>query len=67
MTSDQRINLNVSNCPKCGTRLMCGRIIVTGYQQCPKCKRHWIIELEHNKVLITRASKYFEDLAASLA
>ena len=67
MTSDQRINLSVSNCPKCGTRLMCGKIIVIVYHQCPKCKRHWVIEMEHNKVIVTRASKFFEDLAVNLA
>ena len=67
MASDQRINLSVSNCPTCGTRLMCGKIIVIGYHQCPKCKRHWVIEMAHNKVIVTRASKFFEDLAVNLA
>ncbi len=62
MTSDQRMNLNISNCPKCGTRLMCGRIIVMGYHQCPKCRRHWVIEMERNKVTVTHAGFYFEDL-----
>ena len=52
MTSDQRMDLNISNCPKCGTRLMCGKIIVTGYHQCPKCRRHWVIEMERNKVTV---------------
>ncbi len=46
---------------------MCGKIIVIGYHQCPKCKRHWVIEMEHNKVIVTRASKFFEDLAVNLA
>ena len=64
MTSDQRINLSVSNCPKCGTRLMCGKIAIIN---APKCKRHWVIEMEHNKVIVTRASKFFEDLAVNLA
>ena len=62
MTSDQRMDLNISNCPKCGTRLMCGIIIVTGYHQCPKCRQHWVIEMERNKVTVTQADFYFEDL-----
>ena len=60
MTSDQRINLSVSNCPKCGTRLMCGKIIVTGLHKCSKCNRHWVIQIERNKVTVTRASVHFE-------
>ena len=56
------MDLNISNCPKCGTQLMCGRIIVMGYHQCPKCRRHWVIEMERNKVTVTQAGFYFEDL-----
>ena len=62
MTSDQRMDLNISNCPKCSTQLMCRKIIVTGYHQCPKCRRRWVIEMERNKVTVTQAGFYFEDL-----
>ena len=60
MTDILKNGLSRSNCPRCGTRLMCGKIIVTGYHRCSKCKRHWVIEIEKNKVTVTRASIYFE-------
>ena len=53
-------DLNVSNCPRCGTRLIRGRIIVTGLLKCSKCDRHWVIQMEKNKVTVTRASLHFE-------
>ena len=53
-------DLNVSNCPRCGTRLIRGRIIVTGLLKCSKCDRHWVIQMEKNKVTVTRASVHFE-------
>ena len=55
-------DLNVSNCPRCGTRLIRGRIIVTGLLKCSKCDRHWVIQMEKNKVTVTRASVHFEKL-----
>ena len=55
-------DLNVSNCPRCGTRLIRGRIIVTGLLKCSKCDRHWVIQMEKNKVSVTRASLHFEKL-----
>ena len=53
-------DLNVSNCPRCGTRLIRGRIIVTGLLKCSKCDRHWVIQMEKNKVTVTRVSVHFE-------
>ena len=53
-------DLNVSNCPRCGTRLIRGRIIVTGLLKCSKCDRHWVIQMDKNKVTVTRASVHFE-------
>lgn len=58
-----RTELNIANCPKCGSRLMCGKIIVTGLQKCPKCDRHWVIHMEKNKLSVVRASVHFEELA----
>ena len=49
MTDILKNELSMSNCPRCGTRLMCGKIIVTGYHRCSKCKRHWVIEIEKIK------------------
>ena len=34
----------ISTCPKCGTRLMSGKIIIGGLLQCAKCKRHWQVD-----------------------
>ena len=62
MQKDIRSNLGVSNCPRCGTRLMCGKIIVTGLHKCSRCNRHWVIQMEKNKVSVTRASLHFEKL-----
>ena len=59
MQKELRTDLNVSNCPKCGTRLMCGKIIVTGLQKCPKCNRHWVIHMEKDKMSVVRASVHF--------
>ena len=53
MLNDFRSELHVSSCPKCGTRLMCGKIIVTGLHKCSKCNRHWVIQIERNKVTKT--------------
>ena len=63
MQKELRTDLNVSNCPKCGTRLMCGIVIITGFHQCPKCKRHWVIQMKKDKVSVTRASIHFGELA----
>lgn len=63
MQNDFRSELYISTCPQCGTRLMCGKIIVTGLQKCSKCNRHWVIQMEKNKLSITRASLYFEEFA----
>ena len=60
MLNDLRSELHVSSCPKCGTRLMCGKIIVTGLHKCSRCNRHWVIQMEKNKVTVTRASLHFE-------
>ena len=62
MQKELRTDLNVSSCPKCGTRLMCGKIIVTGLHKCSRCNRHWVIQMEKNKVTVTRASVHFEEL-----
>lgn len=35
MQNDFRSELYISTCPRCGTRLMCGKIIVTGLQNVP--------------------------------
>ena len=58
----QRQDLHISTCPKCVTRLICGRIIVAGYHQCPKCKRYWVIEMDDDKVIVTPATRYFEEV-----
>ena len=50
MCEYQRSDLNISNCPRCGSRLMYGKIIVTGLLKCSKCRRHWVIQMEKNKV-----------------
>ena len=42
---------------------LCGKIIVTGLQKCSKCNRHWVIQMEKNKISVTRASLYFEEFA----
>ena len=63
MQNDFRSELYISTCPRCGTRLMCGKIIVTGLQKCSKCNRHWVIQMEKNKISVTRASLYFEEFA----
>ena len=62
MLNDLRSELHVSSCPKGGTRLMCGKIIVTGLHKCSRCNRHWVIQMEKNKVSVTRASLHFEKL-----
>lgn len=62
MQKDIRSDLSVSNCPRCGTRLMCGKIIVTGLHKCSRCNRHWVIQMEKNKASVTRASLHFEKL-----
>lgn len=62
MQKDLPKDMNVSNCPRCGTRLMCGKIIVTGLHKCSRCNRHWVIQIERNKVTVTRASVHFEEL-----
>ena len=62
MLNDLRSEHHVSSCPKCGTRLMCGKIIVTGLHKCSRCNRHWVIQMEKNKVSVTRASLHFEKL-----
>ena len=61
MQKELRTDLNVASCPKCGTRLMCGRIIITGLQKCLKCDRHWVIHMEKNKMSVVRASVHFEE------
>ena len=43
--------------------LLSGKIIVTGLQKCSKCNRHWVIQMEKNKISVTRASLYFEEFA----
>lgn len=63
MQNDFRSELYISTCPRCGTRLMCGKIIVTGLQKCSKCNRHWVIQMEKNKISVTRASLYFEEFS----
>ena len=55
-------DLNCSTCPRCGTRLIRGGFIVTGLDKSPKCDRHWVIQMERNKVTVTRASVHFEKL-----
>ena len=60
MSEVLRADLNVSNRPRCGTRLMCGKIIVTGLHKCSRCNRHWVIQMEKNKVTVTRAALHFE-------
>ena len=62
MCEYRRSDLNISNCPRCGSRLMYGKIIVTGLLKCSKCRRHWVIQMEKNKVSVTRASLHFEKL-----
>ena len=62
MCEYQRSDLNISNCPRCGSRLMYGKIIVTGLLKCSKCRRHWVIQMKKNKVSVTRASLHFEKL-----
>lgn len=62
MSEVLRADLNISNCPRCGSRLMYGKIIVTGLLKCSKCRRHWVIQMEKNKVSVTRASLHFEKL-----
>ena len=59
MQKDLPKDMNVSNCPRCGTRLIRGRIIVTGLLKCSKCDRHWVIQMEKDKVTVTRASVHF--------
>ena len=61
MYNERRTDLNVSSCPKCGTRLVCGIVIITGFHQCPKCKRHWVIQMRKDKVSVVRASIHFEE------
>ncbi|OUP29878.1 hypothetical protein B5F27_02050 [Faecalibacterium sp. An192] len=63
MTDILKNELSMSNCPRCGTRLMCGKIIVTGYHRCPKCKRHWIIEIAQSSVKVTEAYFHFKSFA----
>lgn len=41
----------ISTCPKCGTRLMSGKIIIGGLLQCAKCKRHWQVEMDAGGVI----------------
>jgi len=47
-------NLIISTCPRCGTRLICGQVVIGGQQQCPKCKRYWLVEMNHDTVIIRR-------------
>lgn len=35
-------------CPKCGTRLMRGKLIIGCVLQCIKCKRTWLVEMDAN-------------------
>lgn len=58
----RKVDLNICNCPRCGTRLMYGKIIVTGLLKCVKCNRHWVIQMEKDKVSVTRASLHFGSL-----
>ena len=29
---------------------------------CPKCKRYWVIEMDDDKVIVTPATRYFEEV-----
>ncbi|MCD8191158.1 MAG: hypothetical protein LUD78_13255 [Clostridiales bacterium] len=49
-------NFVISTCPQCGTRLMCGKVIISGLLQCSRCKRHWLVEMDADKVLIKRVT-----------
>ena len=62
MVSNRKADLNICNCPRCGSRLMYGKIIVTGLLKCSKCSRHWVVQMEKNKVTVTRASLHFKEL-----
>ncbi|MCD7764776.1 MAG: hypothetical protein LUG56_07165 [Lachnospiraceae bacterium] len=50
----------ISTCPRCGTRLMCGRVVVGGLQQCTRCKRRWLVELSAEQVIVTRAPEQIQ-------
>ena len=63
MQKELRTDLSVSNCPKCGTRLMSGKIVVTGLLKCSKCNRHWVIYMEKDKMSVVRASVHFGESA----
>lgn len=47
-------NLIISTCPRCGTRLICGQVVIGGKQQCSKCKRYWLVEMNPEIVIIRR-------------
>jgi len=48
--------LIISTCPKCGTRLMSGRLIVGGMLQCAKCKRYWQVEMDADQVTVRKTA-----------
>ncbi|MCD7864983.1 MAG: hypothetical protein LUG54_03010 [Clostridiales bacterium] len=48
--------LIISTCPKCGTRLMSGKLLVGGMLQCAKCKRHWMVEMDEDQVVVRKYS-----------
>ena len=45
----------ISTCPKCGTRLMSDKIIIGGLLQCAKCKRHWQVEMDADRLIVKKS------------
>lgn len=34
-----------AHCPLCGIRLMRGRVVKGGLQQCSRCKKYWLVDM----------------------
>ena len=60
----QPVQLLVSFCPVCGSRLICGEAVKRGLHQCFKCKNYWVIEISKGDVHVMEASKDYRRMLA---
>lgn len=48
----------MAHCPLCGIRLMRGRVVRGGLQQCSRCKKYWLVDMTASKVTVEEAPPY---------